>query len=67
MKDLAQNILVWLALFLGFSAGATTLYVNVGNPAPASPFTGWPTAATNIQDAIDASKVGDLIWVTHGV
>ena len=42
-------------------------YVNVSNTAPVSPFTNWLAAATNIQDAIDASGAGDFIVVTNGI
>ena len=43
-------------------------YVDIGNAAPAAPFSSWATAATNIQDAIDSvSQVGALILVSDGV
>ena len=41
-------------------------FVNVSNPAPVPPYTSWATAATNIQDAVNASTNGDLVLVTNG-
>ncbi len=59
----ALTILILLAL----RAGATTFYVNASNAAPSAPFTNWPTAAADIQSAIDAATDGDLILVTNGL
>ena len=58
---------VGLLLSLSLPAAATTLYVDVNNPAPAAPYTNWVTAATSIQAAVDAAVDGDEIVVTNGV
>ena len=66
-----MQIGVGLAFVLGgFFSGASfgaTRYVNVSNATPASPYTSWGTAATNVQQAIDVSASGDEVWVAPGV
>lgn len=42
-------------------------YVSIANPSPVAPFTNWTTAATRIQDAVDAANAGDCIVVSNGV
>jgi hypothetical protein len=53
-----------------FGAGnalAATRYVWQQSPGSAPPYTTWATAATNIQDAVDAAAPGDQVLVTNGV
>jgi hypothetical protein len=67
MKHPGLSLSAGLLLSLSFTAAATTLYVDISNPTPAAPYTNWVTAATNIQDAVDASTAGDEVVVTNGV
>jgi hypothetical protein len=64
------KILILFAI-LSFSQGAgapaATLYVDLNSPNPTPPYTNWATAATVIQDALDAAAVGDEVLVTNGL
>lgn len=54
-------------LLLALNASANTFFVDANGTNPVAPFVDWNTAATNIQDAIDASSDGDVVLVTNGV
>ena len=54
-------------LVLAYSnLSAATLYVSPTSLNPTLPYTSWVTAATNIQDAVNAAAAGDTVLVTNG-
>ena len=57
---------LWL-LFTVTASRAATHYVDGNNASPIPPYLTWASAATNIQDAVDASLVGDEVVVTNGI
>jgi hypothetical protein len=60
------NSLIALTLLWSFTSFAATLYVSLESASPAPPYATWSTAATNIQDAVDAASAGDEVVVTNG-
>jgi hypothetical protein len=59
--------MVFILVALGtVSVQAADRYVALTNSSPASPYSDWSTAATNIQTAVNVAVAGDTVWVGSG-
>ena len=67
MKLRVSQLGVALFTLCLLNTSATVLYVDLTSTNPTPPYTNWVTAATNIQDAVDAANTGDQVLVTNGV
>ncbi len=67
MKNTAPFVLGIFLLLLALHAPATVRYVDLNSPNATPPFTDWTTAATNIQDAVNAANFGDVVKVMDGI
>jgi hypothetical protein len=70
MKDTMKTRQIILAtgilLATAGSVCAAVRSVNLNNATPTPPYTNWATAATKIQDAVNAAGDGDTVLVTNG-
>src|ERR1051326_7541340 len=66
MKLQLAGLVSVLSFALAYCASAATHYVDAHGTNPVPPFVDWSTAATNIQDAINAANINDQILVTNG-
>ncbi len=67
MKTTVKLFRAALLLASAASALAGVHYVDVNSTNATPPYTNWATAATNIQDAVNAAVAGDEIVVTNGI
>ncbi|MFA7158774.1 MAG: hypothetical protein WC299_05675 [Kiritimatiellia bacterium] len=67
MKKIINMLLyVSMAVSLQANAAADEHYAARNGQVPSSPYSTWATAASNIQDAVNAANTNDTVWVGAG-
>ncbi len=63
---LPSVLAVSITLSICFLTARADYHVAQNGQTPAPPYSGWTTAASNIQEAVDAADIGATIWVAEG-
>jgi hypothetical protein len=66
MKRFLPAILGVMTIACGLGVALADYYAAQNGQAPASPYTTWATAASNIQDAVNAASPNATVWVGAG-
>jgi hypothetical protein len=67
MKRPILKLAAICSLAFTLNSSAVVLYVDLNSTNPIPLYADWSTAATTIQDAVDAANPGDTVLVTNGV
>ncbi|HBA84715.1 MAG TPA: hypothetical protein DCZ95_11530 [Verrucomicrobia bacterium] len=60
------GVMALLLLVCAERSSAATRYVAQAGQTPESPYATWTTAASNVQDAVDAAAEGDGVLISNG-